>query len=102
MIPSPAHADAYCVGLLNEALTYNDGGVMIYSQWRNDWTHICNLNTTWNSISPQTCFAWFSQIQTAVTARRPIGVYYAGLAPAQCATMPVYTSTPAPLYVRSQ
>jgi hypothetical protein len=97
----PAHADAYCIGLVNETLTYADGRMMIYSAWRNDWTTLCSLNGAWNGISSQTCFAWFSQVQAAVAARRNLGIWYGGLTQAQCATMGTYDTSPAPVYVRS-
>lgn len=94
-------AEAYCYGLVNEALTYGDGRVMILPQWRGEWTVVCNLNTTRSGVSPQTCFSWFAQLQTAVTQRRNIGIYYHTLQQSECATMSVYDSSPAPLYVRT-
>jgi hypothetical protein len=100
-LPSTAHAAAYCSGLIYEAITYDSGDVMILPAWRADWTVVCNLNTTRSGVSAQTCFAWFAQIQAAVTQKKNLGIYYGTIEQAQCNTMATYINAPVPLYVRT-
>lgn len=100
MNPSVAHADAYCAGLTYEALTYSNGDVMILPAWRNDWIVICNLNTPRNGVSTSTCFSWFSAINSSILYNKSVGYYFAGIEQSACATLPTYSGTPAPLYVR--
>lgn len=98
----PAHGEVYCVGPVSESLVTEGGSVLIYSSWRNDWTTVCNLNSARGNVSPQVCFSWFSAIQTAVTQRRNLGLYY--LTPTDqsfCNTMPTYDNAPTPYYVRT-
>lgn len=100
-LASQAHAAAYCSGGIYEAVTYDSGDIMILSAWRNDWTVVCNLNTPRGTISPSTCFAWFAQVQTAITAKKPMGIYFYTIEQSQCATMPTYGAAPTPGYVRT-
>jgi hypothetical protein len=99
-VASPAYADAYCASPVNEALTFASGDVMVFPAWRNDWLAICNINTTRNNVTPQVCFAWFSTINNAILYNKSVGFYYSGIDPTGCPSIPVYTISPAPLYVR--
>jgi hypothetical protein len=97
---SPASADIYCASLVNEALTYSNGDVMVYPAWRNDWLTICNINMTRNNVSPQMCFAWFSTINNAILYNKSVGFYYVGTDLTGCPLVPTYGGSPSPLYVR--
>jgi hypothetical protein len=97
---TPASADAYCSGLTTTALSYSNGDVMVLPVWRGDWLKLCNLNTTRNSVTPQTCFAWFSTINSSILYNKEVGYYFGGMDPTGCATVATYDGTPAPVYVR--
>src|SRR5881398_3265553 len=89
-------APQICDGRIMRFLTYADGGVMIWPDWRKDWIYVCNLNTAWNGVLPSTCASWFAEIKTAGATfpRISTTVSYAD-APA-CAAMPTYGRAPAP------
>ena len=99
-VASPASAETYCASLVNETLTYSNGDVMVYPAWRNDWVTICNINIARNNVTPALCFAWFSTINNAILYNKSVGFYYVGVDPSGCPTLPTYSSSPAPLYVR--
>lgn len=98
---SPAWADTLCgPQVITRVLTYSDGRVMIFAPWRNDFTDICNLQTTRNGVTPNTCFGWFSKISTAVAQQKKISIYYlTASGVTTCATIPTYASSPAPGYI---
>lgn len=95
---STAYAAIYCLGVPSGVYTQNDGSVVIQGPWRNDWTQICNIKTTWKNVDPVICLGWFSEVANAVTQQKPVTIYYseAGMA---CETIPTYWSSPAPYYV---
>jgi hypothetical protein len=95
---APARADVYCAGTLLEHLVYNDGTFMIRGSWRNDWTHVCNMQAPWKGVSTEACYTWFGLLTAARTHNKPVGIYYVGNF--ECATLPTYASAPTPLYMR--
>lgn len=95
-----AKADAYCSGLTIEALVYSNGDVTVYPDWRNQWITVCNLNNTRNGITPQTCFGWFSTINSSILYNKSVGYYFTGVDPSACTTMATYENAPVPYYVR--
>ncbi|MEO9599791.1 hypothetical protein [Parasphingorhabdus sp.] len=99
ILPSSANANAFCSGTVTHTLTYVNGGVMIRSTWRNNWTQICNVKEEWKGVTPEVCYIWFSHASSAVTENKPLTVHYLGLDQAECATMPTYGGAPAPYYV---
>lgn len=58
-----------------------------------------NLKTNWKGIDPQLCWAWSTRIDNAISKGQKIGIYYANIAQAECATMLTYDGSPAPLYI---
>lgn len=81
----------------------DDGSVSIYSSWRNSWTFICNVNEEWKGIPPQTCWAWFAQLNSSIMENRPVIIAYNAYADVSaCATIPAYGGAAAPMYVRMQ
>jgi hypothetical protein len=102
-LATPAHASAFCYGTISVVYNYSNGDVLFANSWRNNLTQVCNLETVWKGVNPQTCWSWFAMVQTAVTESRSVIVYYPSLASnADCATMPTYGSSPAPGYFALQ
>lgn len=99
-LSSQAHAtSASCSGKLTGAYTISNGGVVIRGVWLNNWTQICNLEREWKGISPQICWAWFSQANTAVAEGKSVQVYYPPGTNMTCDQLPTYGSAPAPHYI---
>jgi len=95
-----AHAAAAsCYGTLSGAYTTANGAVIINDSWRSAWTQICNLNSDWNGVPAQTCWAWFSQANQAVAQSKPVRVYYSTATNVICDQIPTYGTAPAPYYV---
>ena len=86
LFSSPAIAAAACSGTLSGVITQDDGAILINSSWRGNFTQICNVDTIWNGINPQVCWAWFAQANTAVTESRSVIVYYANEPSNACPT----------------
>jgi hypothetical protein len=87
-----------CAGTLNEYIVYSDGTLMVFGSWRGDWTYLCSTQGTLHSISSETCFSWLAMATAARVHNKTFGVYYAGSL--NCATLPTYSGSPAPMYVR--
>ena len=94
---TPAFSYAYCQGMIRETFTDHEGSVYIFGDWRQSYTKICNLNNTWDGIPTQTCFAWFSLVNSSISYAKPVILYYPNLN--SCSTIPDYASSPAPYYV---
>jgi hypothetical protein len=99
-IAPAAAAPAYCTGKILSVITYADGSVMILTDFRKDWTVICNLNSDYQGVTPLTCVSWLASA-TRAHAKPPspsanIAVYYSDVA--SCAAVPTYRSAPAPVY----
>lgn len=92
----------WCTGTLSNALTDINGSVMVLSSYRNGWTQICNLNEEWKNVPVQTCWAWFSKVNTAVAEGKSVVVHYLESANTTCSTIPTYSAAPAPYYVMLQ
>ncbi|WP_074206234.1 hypothetical protein [Parasphingorhabdus marina] len=99
-LPSHANAAAWCQGYINDILTYDNGDVGIWSTWRTGWTTICNVKTEWKGIAPEACFVWFSTASASIVENKATVMYYRTIDQAECATMPLATSAPAPGYLR--
>ncbi|MGK6321315.1 hypothetical protein [Sphingomonas sp. DT-204] len=94
-------ADSFCgPATISEVLTYSDGSILIFAPWRGSYTMLCNVQTTWKGITPNTCFAWFSTVSTAVAQQKPILVFYYAAVGADCATMPNYANSLPPGYIK--
>ncbi len=99
-LSAPANAVAIaCNGNLSGAYTTKDGSVVIKGSWHPSWTQICNLNTEWNEVPAQTCWAWFSQVNAAVAQSKNVRIYYNVAANMTCNQLPTYGASPEPYYV---
>jgi hypothetical protein len=96
--PVSSATGLYCSGTVSEAMVYSGGAFDIKGSWRNSYTKICSVDTTWNGITPDTCRSWFAEVQEAVQTGHSITVYYSSLS-VDCANLPTYGSSPAPGYV---
>lgn len=98
-----AHAGAfYCTGKVNDFLVYANGDVMVYSNWRNDWTTICNMKGTRNGIDTATCATWASMAQKSVsqTSLTTLVYFNDGAGTANCSNYGTYGSSPPVVYYR--
>lgn len=96
----PANAAAVCTGTVSSIYTNGGGEVIVNGTWRGTQTAICNVERDRQGISPEICFTWLSYVSSAITESKLITVYYPGLNPGDCGTLPTYSNTPSPEYVR--
>ncbi|MBT2134661.1 hypothetical protein KK137_09975 [Croceibacterium sp. LX-88] len=94
---SSAFAATSCSGTISNSILYNDGQVSVRASWRNDYTTICNLKSTWQGITPDICAGWLAKVDAAVTFNKPVTAYYA--ADLVCSALPTYGSSVAPAYI---
>jgi hypothetical protein len=97
LLPLSAFADYQCNTTLSAVLVYADGNVNILHPVRNDYTYVCNLQTTRLGVDPATCAMWTALMLSAHKDHAPIQLYYPGTG--SCATLPVYGNSPAPTYI---
>lgn len=100
-ITQPAYAaELFCEGKVDRVLTYNNGVVSIQGTWRNSFTHVCGLNTSLYGVPTQSCWAWFAQLNQAVTEGFTVRIWYGNQPDSTtCANLPTYGSSLAPQYV---
>ena len=99
LVTSPAFADFQCFGTIVDLLIYADGTVNIKTTYRNDYTNICNLQTTRQGVDPFTCALWVGAIESARKMNQSIHVYYQSNGEFSCTTIPIHGSSPAPVYI---
>lgn len=99
LIFSPlSYADVSCSGSVKNVALYAGGNVLISTEYRNDNTVICNVQSPWKGISAETCRSMLSTVLVAQTSKQDLMVYYAG-DNLTCKNIPTYSSAPAPSYV---
>lgn len=98
-VTSTTYADIQCSGTVNRLLIYADGVVNISTTYRNDYTHICNLQTPRQGVDTLTCALWVGAIESARKLNQTIQVYYKTNNDFACDTIPYYASAPAPVYI---
>lgn len=92
--------DMWCYDKITQVLTYRDGFVSINGSWRNNYTHVCNLNSEWKGVPTQTCWGWFAQLNQAVSEGLKVSVLYDNVPDSMtCADLPTYGSSLPPGYV---
>lgn len=103
-IPDVASADAYCTNSRPplKILTYQDGGVLLLTDWRGNYFQICNINQNWKGVSSSVCFAWMSKITSAINSGKGVGIWYNGVPSDFCKSVPVYGDAPAAAYIDVQ
>ena len=87
----------YCGGTVSRIFVDSVGDVIVLSSWRGDFTQVCSLKGSWNSIDTTTCSVWYSMLEVAYHDQKPVTIYYPSAD--SCATLPTYGSSLAPEYV---
>jgi hypothetical protein len=102
--PGAAGADAYCTNGRPplKVLTYQDGAVLLITEWRGNYFQICNLNQNWKGVSSSVCFAWMSKITSAINSGKGVGIWYSGVPGDFCKSVPAYGDAPAAAYIDVQ
>lgn len=95
--PTSALAVYECSVKLQAVLVYGDGVVNVRHTGRGDYTHVCNLNTERQGVSPVTCAMWAAMLQQIQKSNLTADFYYSG--EGSCAALPTYASSPAPVYI---
>ena len=98
---SPVLANLYCSGTVSKLYVNKSGEVWVNGTWRTDdqFTMICDLDTTWNDLSPSDCKNWFPMLQGALHAATPVTIYYPLSGTANCTELLTNSNSPAPHYV---
>jgi hypothetical protein len=96
-LPMSAFADFSCQAVPTVVLVYGEGSVNVFHAGRNDYTYVCNVTTPRLGIDPVTCAMWTAILLSAKKDNRLVSFYYAGSG--TCATLPVYSNSPAPYYI---
>jgi hypothetical protein len=97
--PSGARADWVCDAPAVDVLVYADGTINI-RYMGNDWTYLCNLESTWRGVSPTTCATWVALLEKIKTKGGTTRFYFVG-DPIACnkLTPPSYADARIPIYI---
>lgn len=96
-VPQGAQANSWCSGTVTASWVDISGNVYIQASWHGTHTQICHLSAEWKGVTPDICASWMAKMDAAVSTGRAVTIYYPGAA--DCASLPTYTSSPAPNYV---
>ena len=96
-LPMSAFANFSCSAVPEIVLVYGDGSVNVFHSGRNDYTYVCNLASPRLGVDPVTCAMWTSLLLAAKKNNQAVQFYYPGTG--SCATLPVYSNSPAPTYI---
>lgn len=95
-----AAAALNCVGQVTGVLLYKNGVVNVSTSWRQDYVHICNLNTEREGVSVTTCAMWVALLQNVKKNNGSAAFYYEPDARYNsCSNVPTYADSPAPVYI---
>ena len=74
----PAFSSVICEGNVKNVAVKNDGLVRLIATFQSSESHftICNLESSWNSVSTNVCKYWLSQAQVAYAADKKMKFYY--------------------------
>lgn len=107
MLSAPASAQTpllYCSGNLNKMYIHENGDLMVFMSYRNDWTKICNIKADHQGVSPIVCQAWLSSLKDALAGngtgtgtRMSVTIQY--VTTQTCSTLSTYSTSPKPGYV---
>ena len=93
-----------CYGFLTHVWVDNSNQLYIAASYRGDHTMICDLDNDWKGITPSVCESWLAIIQSVVSDDRYsfVTVRYIDSPYSDCSELPLYSESPAPLYVMHQ
>lgn len=97
MLPISSFAAYQCDVKVIKVLIYSNGNVNVLHSGRNDYTVVCNLNSTSGEVSPTTCAMWAAMLQSIKKKDGNANFYFNG--DGTCATMNTYDSAPVPAYI---
>ncbi|MDH0868223.1 hypothetical protein [Mitsuaria sp. GD03876] len=86
-----------CNVKINYLLVYAHGDVNVHHTGRNDFTVICNVNNTYQGVSPTTCAMW-TALLLGVKKRNAMATFYWGRE-GSCATLGTYGDAAVPSYI---
>lgn len=89
----------YCQGTVVSVYVSSSGDVIFQGSYRGDYTEVCNLHGSWQGISTETCYAWYSQLIAAKTHAKEVLLNYQTTASYTCDALPTYANSPVPGYV---
>lgn len=86
----------YCGGKINMLFVNKSGGVFLNGDWRNDYTQVCDVDSTWKAVSATTCKAWLAVATAAKVSSGTVLLSYGSYA---CGSLPTYANSPSPDYI---
>ena len=95
-------ASIACTGQIDILVTTQSGMVELYSQEIYSDSlgrSICNVNSTWKSVPPDTCKIWYSTLLTQAAQKKSVNVYYLPHEAASCNAVATYNNAVAPYAV---
>ena len=92
-------ANLWCTGTVKRMFVDNYSKIFVLGDWNSNYAMICDLDTTWNGITPELCKAWFVMLQGAYHTKSNTTIQYANTSIATCLDIPHYGAAPAPTYV---
>lgn len=94
----PVMANLYCSGTISNIRVDKNGQVWVIGTWRTDsqYTMVCDLDTTWNDLSPGDCKNWYGIMQGAYYTQSPVTFYYGISGIATCTELATNANSPAP------
>lgn len=96
---SATAGNIYCEGSVGGLYVTNTGDVVFNGSYHTNYTQVCNLHGSWQGITTETCYAWYSQLLAARTHSQNVLLNYQTTATYTCASLPTYQDSPAPGYV---
>lgn len=97
LLPMYSFAAFECNVQILRVLIYSDGAVNIIHSGRNDYTLLCNLNSSYGNVSPTTCAMWTATLQSIKKKGGTAIFYFDG--EGTCATLKTYGDAPIPRYI---
>ena len=94
-----------CYGFLSHVWVDDSNQLYIAASYRGDHTMICDLDNDWKGITPAVCENWFDIARSILALDRYtsfVTVRYLDTPYANCSELPLYSESPAPLYVMHQ
>ena len=92
----------WCTGTVTRQYVDSASRVFILPTYAPSYTMVCDLDTTWNGITPDLCKTWFAQLQAAFHTQSLVIVYYNAVSYPSCGDLPSYTAAPTPGYVMNR
>jgi hypothetical protein len=88
-----------CSGIIDFVLVSRTGNIEVYSTQLYGNTlgrNICNLNTTWKTVTPETCKVWYSTLLAQLAQAKPTKIYYLTEDAETCPLISTYNNAVAP------